>query len=196
MRKRAAALALGAVLLSAAGPPGRSGERLPYTLALRIRFETASPSASLADDAASSVLAELRAKGCFREVRLAPAEGVPEADVLLEMVLSEMQEEVRYEQSLAERAQPLDPGTAALGYAAVLSFQTSIALATLPGGNVARTGDFHVSAERRPRIAGDDARAGALLDALRDLARKTRSTLCKGSASKLAGEIEAARRAP
>jgi hypothetical protein len=196
MRRRTAALALGAALLSAAGPPLRSGERLAYTLALRIRFETASPSASLADEVASSVLAELRAKGCFREVRLAPSEGAPEADVLLELVLSEMREEVRYEQSVAERAQPLDPGTAALAYVATLSFQTSLALAALPGGDVARTGDFHVSVERRPRAVGDDARTGARMDAMRDLARKTRATLCKGSASKLAGAIEAVRRAP
>ncbi len=194
MRLRTAAIAILAATLVGGAP--RAAERLPYALELRIRFEGNAPSASVADDAAAAVLAELRSNGCFRDARVAPAKETPDADVLLDLLISGIQEEVRYEQSLAERAQPLDGDAVAMGYSVMLSFQVDLKLAALPGGTVARSDRFHVAAERRPRTPADDAREGAKTEAMIDLARKTRKAVCKGSMSKLAGKIEEARRAP
>ncbi len=196
MRRLAAVLLSAAALSWTGAAPSHAAERLPLSLALRIRFEGGSPSARLADDVAATVLAEFRAKGCFRDASVAPAEGIPGGDALLEVTLSQVHEETRYEQSLAERAQPQDVSATALGYAALLALRADLKLAALPSGEVVRTGGFHVAVERRPRMAGDDARAGARIDAMRDLARKTRSTICRGSVAKLEREIEAARGAP
>jgi hypothetical protein len=196
VRRSLPTLLLAAVALSTGGTPTLGDERLPYELAVRIGFGTEPGAVSLADDVAQALLPDLRAQGCFREVHLAAAQGVPEGDVLLDLTLSEIHEELRYEQSLAQRAQPIEPGAAALAYVAVFSLHAVLRLAALPSGTVVRESQFHVAAERRPRTPEDDARAGARIDALRDLTRKARGALCRGSRSKLSRGIEEARRAP
>jgi hypothetical protein len=196
VRRLRPALLLAAAALLAGATRALGEEPLPYDLAVRIGFGSDPGAASLADDVARTLVPELRARGCFREVHLASADGAPEGDALLEVTLSEIRDEVRYEQSLAERAQPIDAAEAALSCVAALSLHAVLRLAALPGGNVVRESGFHVSTTRRPRAPGDDARAGARIDALRDLSRKARSSLCKGSRSKLARAIEEARRAP
>jgi hypothetical protein len=197
MRVPGSALSFLAALALAAGlAAGSPDERLPFDLAVRMRYGAEPGSESLLDAAADALLPELRAKGCFRDVHLAPPEGVPEADVLMEVTISEVREETRYEQSVAQRAQPVDAAQAALGLVAVFSLRADIRLASIPGGTVVREDGFQASAERRPRSAGDDAEAGVRADVLLDLARRARAKLCHGSRSRFARAIEEARRAP
>jgi hypothetical protein len=196
MRRSRVPLVLAAALLAGAAVPDYGGERLPYHLAVRVGFGTEGGSASLSDDAARALVADLSAKGCFRDVLLAPTEGAPETELLLEVTLSDVLEEVRYEQSLAERVRPRDAVEAAMGRAARLSFRTDLRLAALPSGALVRQSGFRVGAERRPRTPGEDAREGARADATLDLARKVRSDLCRASGSRLKREIEAVRRVP
>jgi hypothetical protein len=188
-------LVLAAVLLAGNGAPGHAGERLPFRLAVRIGSASPEASTSFADDAARAIIAELQAKGCFRAVVPAAAGGAPDTDLLLDVTLSDLRDEIRYDQSLAERAQPTDATEVAVGNEALLSFRTEIVLAALPGGAVVRKAGFDVQAVRRPRVPGDDARAGAQTEAIRELARKSRSGICRGSGAKLKRDIEIARTA-
>jgi len=187
---------LAAAAIVAAGSGVCSDERIPVDLALRVAYGAEPGPESLLDDVAHVLLAELRAKGCFRGVAPAAPGRAPEADVLLEVMLSEVREETRFEQSLAERAQAADATATAVGVVATFALRVDYRLAAVPGGTVVRDGGFRVSGERRPRYAGDDARAGARGEALLDLARRTRAKLNHGSPAKLARAIEEARRAP
>ncbi len=176
---------------------GAGEERLPFDVAVRVGFEGESAgSASLRDDIAQALLAELRARGCFRSCRAAPAGETPRADLLLDVSLADLVEEVRYDQSLAERTRPVDPEQNLLGYSALLSLEVELRLGALPGGAPVRDARFHVRAERRPRMPGDDAREGARTDLLLDLARRARAEACRGSGKKLARSIAATRGVP
>jgi hypothetical protein len=195
-RRLAVALLAASQAWASGAAAGSAEPRLPYDLAVRIRFGAGPGSASLLDDAADALLPELRAKGCFRAVSLAEPAGVPEGDVLMEVTLSEVREETRYEQSVAERAQPIDAAQAALGLVAAFSLRAQIRLASIPGGTVVREAGFGAAAERRPRSPGDDAQAGVRAEALLDFARRARAKLCHGSMSRLSRDIDEARRTP
>ena len=176
---------------------GAGEERLLFDVAVRVGFEgEAAGSASLRDDVAQALLAELRARGCFRSCRAAPYGETPRADLLLDVILKDLVEEVRYDQSLAEQARPQDPEQSLLGYSAMLSLEVEVSLAALPGGALVRDARLHVRAERRPRMPGDDARAAARADLLLDLARRARAEACRGSRKKLARGIASARGVP
>jgi hypothetical protein len=196
MRRPTVRLLFAAAILAARPSSGFGSERLPFDLAVRVAAGSDGGSASLGEDAARALVTDLSARGCFRGVRLAPDEGPADGDLILLVTLSDVREDVRYEQSLAERAQPRDEVEAALAHVAHLSFHTELKLAAIPGGAVVTASEFRVSGERRPRTPGDDAREGVRSDAILDLARRTRAAICRGSTSRLERAIEAARTAP
>jgi len=180
-------------LAFAAGPA-------PYTLAVRVElrgpgFET------FRSDADYLSVGAIDGSGCFaRVVPLDEQAGEPlaaaataQADLLLIVTLSDVEDELEYEISMAERNAPnAQPQTRQMKVAH-LDVQVAARLLTVDGELIVDDRDFHVGASHRP-VLDEDPRLEAQTDALGQIARTLRKWVCKGGARRLDKAIRTARR--
>ncbi len=186
----AAALLVGVLLAASRTAAGR--ERLPYDVAVQVEYAGPPGSRTLLDEVGGSLVDELAARGCFRSFRLVPPAAKPPEDALvLRVSLDDLRDELRYDQSLAQQAQPGEPGDS-LQYSALFSVEVRLALLAPPGAAVVREKEFRESVRRRPLTVGEDAREAARSEAILELARKARASLCHGSPDSLRRSLDAA----
>lgn len=180
------------LLALAAASSSSAGERLAWDVDVRVVHGAEPGSEELRQEIERGILAELNAKGCFHAFRPAadPEEREP-APLLLEVTLAAVREETRYDQSQAERINPIDQVETALGYAEVVEATLGIRLAVTAGNATIREDSFRRFVERRPMTVQEDARQRARQEMVKEVARETRSVVCRGSSAKLDREIRA-----
>ncbi len=182
-------LAALAVLLSGAAARGP----LPWSVRVAVGWGDGPGSVALLEQAEAALLSELNARGCFREFRAAGAEGEEaEPGILLEVTIWGLEEETRYDQSMAERIRPIDVVETALGETARIEASVRIRLVAAPAGRAIREDSLRESAASGPLSPGDEARARARAEFAKEVARRARALLCKGSAARLEEQVRAA----
>lgn len=188
------ALALGFLALLASFLPGRADpRRLPWSVDVAVGWGRGPGALSLLEETEAALLSELGARGCFREFRpVRTGEEGLAPGILLELTISDVEEETRHEQSMAERLAPTDPLAAALGRAAVLEAAVHLRLSVVPEGIALREESFRESVMRRPASPGEDIHAAARDEFVREVARRSRAVLCKRASARMEERIRAA----
>jgi hypothetical protein len=171
-RPGAAAAALVLVAVTAATPAPAAKSTAPYRVALDVRWGRGAGSDEFRTDLAESLAAKLAAD-CFAGV----SEAGPDesgADLVLTVVLSDVADETRFDDTIAGTLQPGDP-TNELRREARFAATVDAKLATRVAGEVVATKHFIAHVVHRPIYVGEDpqatARAQAIDGAVRDLAR-------------------------
>jgi hypothetical protein len=172
----AAVLALAAgVAASTSDAEGRAAAPAPVHAALVVQWGHGAGSDAYRDDFARA-LAQALGSRCFATVLVAdPGAEVPGVDVVLDVVLSDIFDEIRFDDSIATALQPGEPNQE-LRRVAQFSMTIDAALTPAAGGRTIAAKRFVVNEERRPLYVGEDplatVRTEAIRDAVRDLVRK------------------------
>lgn len=193
LRGRPVALLAGAIFFL--GVASRAtAEPLPFALSVQVSFAESSPSPTLRDEIERRILDVVGSRACFASARAVPPDETdrPPGDLLLDLVLGEVRDETRYDQTLAGAMNPDDPD-AQIQYSVVLSIQVSERIVALPGGVQLRAQRFRPQVERRPMYIGDDARSFAKEELLSILAKRAASIACDVSKKKAKQAVDAAR---
>lgn len=172
-------------------------EPFPYSVAVKVRFDSQVGSERLIENLEKRLAFELSRRGCYREVVEGAGEEEGRADLLALLTLGEVEEETIFEATVAQRERALDPETRrrlVAEFSAVVTFQ--LVLSTEQ--RIVRSSRAKITKAVRPIVPGHEedwarreARARAV-DRIVDIATKQ---VCKGSSGRLAKEIEQARAA-
>lgn len=183
------ALGLGLCLSCAAG----AADRHPYHLAVETRWGPGAGSDAFRADVGRA-LSESFAGGCFAEVSLVEdARPATEADLLLVVVLSGVEDETRFEDSIATALQPGEPSKE---LRRVAHFEVVVdATLQSPAGGVVQSKRLVASISRRPVMVGEDPQMMARSEAVDRIVADLTKTYCKGG-DKLERKIKAALAAP
>lgn len=173
------------------GSPAAKGKPLPYKLGVRVTHgESAGPAAMLAD-LRRGLLEALNNAACFESVRVVDG-AVSNADLLLEVVIIDIEEQTRYGISMATLSSPnTEPGTDKQLVATVRG-AFRVELLTVPASARIRSREFIQVGSHRP-VLNEDPRAEARWEMLNEAVRSLRVFACKGSEKKVARAIEQAR---
>lgn len=192
-RARAVALAGASLFFVLTATP--AAEPAPYSLAVEVAFPDGAASPTLAEEVVRRLVETLAARACFASVRSVPADGSrPDTDLLLHLDLWDIQDETRYDDSLAGFNNQDDPD-AKLRYTVVLSVQVLGRLLALPGDVEVGHQRFRPEVSHRPMYQGEDVRRAVKDEMMNTLARRTASLACGASQKKMRRAVEAARSA-
>lgn len=194
-----AALALGASLILgwAARTPVRAEAPGPGAHRLHVTVEWGERSGpeTLRRELAAELLAALEHAGCMARVAGADAAAAPRepADLELRLLLSEFEEEVRHDGSLAQTyASRKPPGSARETARLAVDVALRLTLAGPPEA-VVRERSFRHGTAHRP-LFDEDPRETARAQLVEELVARARSFVCRGGGRKLEREIDEARR--
>lgn len=185
-RASLAVLSIVSVGLLAAGG-GR--DPLPYALALQVTAGEERVSEGLREDIERSILAELGARGCVREIRRSEPGAEPRADLLLKVSLDGIEEEIRYEPGIAELSSG-SPDTLER-YVARFHVTARLEILALRDSAPVWAKRVRVGADRRPMTRDEDVAAAARAQAVEQLTQEARRALCGGGRRKIQKKLEA-----
>lgn len=183
-----------ALVVLPATPALAGGGPAPYSVVVDVAFGPEGGPASLRDDIVRGLLRELDRNRCFASVARLQPDVEPQADLLLRLVITELEDRTEYEISLAQRDSPNTTPSEKRRLIARLEAQVRQEIWTLPEENLARVRRFKANAAYRP-LFNEDGRYEVELRLVDDLVRSTRAFACKGGAKKLTREVERARNA-
>lgn len=180
-----AALLAGVCAASAA-----TAATVPYHAVLEVKWGEGEGSEAFRTDLGHA-LADGMSNGCFTSVVLADgdADGA-RGDLLLSVLLSHVQEDVRYEDTIAGALQPGEP-TRELRRVADFEVTVDSALETLAARRPIASKRLTAGIARRPMIPGEDAAAVARQLAVERIVSDLRKAYCRGGA-KLQRKVERA----
>ena len=171
-------------------PVTAAKEIAPYHVALDVSWGEGAGSDAFRDDLSRS-LAQALASRCFTGVAIAGRDSAAEsAELVFDIVLSDVVDETRFDDSIAGALQPGEP-TQELRR--VTYFEVTVDATLAARGNAALVNRKHLVAHvsRRPVYVGEDAQATARAEAIDDIVRDlTRALGCGGD--KLARKIRGA----
>lgn len=165
---------LGLLLATAAPPP-----------TVLVRLSDAAGPEWWREQVEAGLLAELNRSGCLDS----------RERLRLEVQLGRMEEETRFDISLAARLNPDRPPEAAHAYDALLRYAARFRLVLEPEERELRVHDVTRELTKRPRLS-EDAGAALRVDAVQDAVDAARRFACKWRGRKLEREIARARAAP
>ena len=181
----------GAPLGAAAG----EGGTYPHSVALDVAYAPPAGPRSLLDAFESGLFGRLTTLGCFEQVVPLDSGDLPETDFVLRVTLFEFSEEVHYGASIAQRADPVDPGVRQhLVAEFVLAAYSELVMR--PDDLTVRSVTRRTKKQVRPLMPGHEdeyARDEARRQGVKELVFSTASKICKGSPQKLEKQIEQAR---
>ena len=173
------------------GSPAAKGKPLPYKLGVRVTHGKPAGPAAMRADLRRGLLEALNNAACFESVRGVDA-AASNTDLLLEVVIIDIEEETRYDISMATLSSPnTEPGTDKQLVATVRG-EFHVELLTVPASARIRSRKFIHIGSHRP-ILNEDPRAEARWEMLNEAVRSLRVFACKGSEKKVARAIEQAR---
>ena len=176
----------------AAAASAAAADPAPYRLALEVEYGHPRGPASFLGELLGALRAELHESGCFHEI--APPSASPgQDDLLFVLTLDNFQYETRYETSLGERAASDNPEIERY-VVAYASATVVMEVRTAAGGALLRERRSHLQSSWRPRI-DEDPRAMAREELIKDLVRRSRKFVCKGSPKQWEKELQRAGRA-
>ncbi len=162
----------------------------PYNVALAVGWGAGAGSDAFRDDLSRS-LAQVLASRCFTGVAMAGSDSAAEtAELVFDVVLSDVVDETRFDDSIAGALQPGEP---AQELRHVTYFEVTVDAALTARASGASVNRKHLVAHvsRRPVYVGEDARTTARAEAIDDIVRDlTRALGCGGD--KLARKIRGA----
>lgn len=184
----AARRALIALAVVAAASARASEPSTPYRVAVSVRWGSHGGSEAFRADLARRLAGTLE---CFARVELSDeGRAAPDADLLLEVVLSDLLEETRYDDTISDTLQSEDPAHE-LRREARFEVTMDATLATRATGTVVRRKHARAHAARRPVFIGEDPQEYARAEAVDGIIRDVRKAACRDGA-KLAREVAAA----
>lgn len=189
------ALALSVAVVWPPHAAGAAGtEPLPYTLSVRVVDAGEAGPTGFRRQVERATVRAVRASGCVREVRAfrdtAGADADNDVDVELRVELADLEEEIRFDEGIVERARR--PSAGDPGLEATLEVTVSVRLRV--SGEGLRRRRFRHTGERRPLGRGEDAIGFLRAQAARAIAGAATKLPCKGSRRKLRRRIERALR--
>ncbi len=159
--------------------------RLPHAMTIEITADDGDISRGFLDDLEAEMLGEFRRLGCLESVQAASSAEAADADLVLRIRLTHWLDELRYEQSLADASGGQRDAEIAMRREAVLAMDVSLDVRLRGDSTPLKDDAFHVRTTWRPRLPGEDARDGARVHTIRDLARKTRKAVCDGLGARI-----------
>lgn len=200
MRPLRPSLVAAAALLLLSSPAAVADDApAPFDVALRVVYDGAGHD-SFREEVELQLVAALDVAHCFpRLVVLDPgddpvATALGEgADLLLEVVLSDLEDELEYDISQAQRDSPDATPDVARQHTARLEVDVAILLSTLdPPGRLVRDRSMRVRRTHRPNLY-EDPRTEALFELLDEISGSVERLVCKGKPSKMVKQVEQAR---
>ena len=187
----AARRALAAAAL--AGVSGLASGAAPATLppaALSVQWGSNAGSDSFRSDF-THALADALGRACLsRIVVVEDAAVLPETPLRVSIVLSDVVDEIEFEDTLAGTLQSEDPGHE-LRRVARYEVSMDAALETTESGALIRHRRSRAHVYRRPMVLGEDPRAYAQGEVIEDLVKEVKKGICKDG-EKLARDVDAA----
>jgi hypothetical protein len=171
--------------------PGAAAKDIaPFHMALAVRWGAGAGSDAFLDDLSRSLAATL-ATGCFATVSIAPSDGSGHgADLDFEVVLSNVVDETRFDDSVAGTMQPGEP-TKELGRTTHFEVTVDARLSARVNGALVHHKHLVANVSRRPIYVGEDAQATARAEAIDNIVRDLSRALGCGKA-KLAQKVREA----
>lgn len=140
----------------------------PFRVALVVHWGAGAGSDVFRDDLARTVAAEFATR-CFASVVMADPGGVAEdADLVFDVLLSDVFDETRFDDSIATTLEPGEP-TKELRRVAYFSVAVDAELSARASGRAVTRKKFIIHEERRPVFIGEDPQATARLQAIRSV---------------------------
>jgi hypothetical protein len=162
------ALAAGSAVLLFTVPTS-ANEVAPFRTALVVRWGASAGSDAFRDELEHAAAASLATR-CFAGVAVADRDaGSGDTDLVLVLGLSEVVDEIRYDDSIAGALQPGEP-TQELRRVARFTVAVDAELTTRESATTVRRKHFVVNAVRRPMFVGEDPQATVRAQAIRDVA--------------------------
>jgi tripartite-type tricarboxylate transporter receptor subunit TctC len=176
-RRRRVATALLALTTIAA----QAKEIAPYRAELIVQWGRGAGSDVFRDELARTVAQRL-ATGCFKDVRIAERqEAESDAELTYTIVLSDVIDETRFDDTIAAALQPGEP-TKELRRVAYFEITADAILTARANGAVISRKHMVAHAERRPIYVGEDPQAFARAEAVGDVVDTLTRALSCGSA--------------
>jgi hypothetical protein len=146
----------------------------PFRTALAVRWGAGAGSDAFRDDLARTLAARL-AERCFASVTLVDRDPPPpEAELVFSVVLSNVVDETRFDDSISTTLQPGEPGKE-LRHVSQFEVTVDAALSARETGALVRRKHLVAIVSRRPMYPGEDAQISARFEAIdnivADLAR-------------------------
>lgn len=163
---RLAALACGGLTLLA--QHAHAKEATPFRAALAVRWGTDAGSDAFREDLSRALAARL-AGGCFAGIVIADGDQAPaDADLAFTVVLSNVVDETRFDDSITTTLQPGEP---AKELRRVARFEVTVdaTLSARKTGTLVRRKHFVASVSRRPIYVGEDPQANARAEVIDDI---------------------------
>jgi hypothetical protein len=156
-------------------------EIAPYRADLIVHWGRGAGSEVFRDELARTVAQHL-ATGCFQDVRIAEREdGESDAELTYTIVLSDVIDETRFDDTIAGALQPGEP-TKELRRVAYFEITADATLTARANGAVVSRKHMVAHAERRPIYVGEDPQAFARAEATGDVVDTLTRALSCGSA--------------
>jgi len=175
-------LALSACGLVAIGVSGATAKDIaPFRIALDVRWGAGAGSDAFRDDLSRSLAASL-ATGCFAGVVTARSDSVEDNnDVVFDVVLSDVHDETRFDDSIAGTLQPGEPAKE-LRRVSYFEVTVDASLTTRVGGALVQKKHLVARVSRRPVYVGEDVQATVRAEAIDSIVRDlTRALGCGGA---------------
>jgi len=168
-----------AATLSAMPAPAKS--IAPFRVALLVHWGAGAGSDMFRDELARTVAAELATR-CFTSVVIAdPGAVADDADLVLDVILSGVFDETRFDDPIAGVLEPGEP-TKELRRVAYFSVGVDAELSTRASGAPVSRKQFTIHEERRPIFIGEDPQATVRVQAIRQVVGSLAKGLDCGSA--------------
>jgi hypothetical protein len=185
-------LTLFSLLVASFAAPWAGDTPLPYDLTVHVEYGPDGGPEMFREELVRELALSLQRHRCFRSVETEAPEEPDGDDLMLRVYVASVVEEVEWDMSIASRSSPDGQAVAERSHTATIKVDTVADVGTLAEGASVRSKRFKKTGRHRPMVA-TDARYEARLDAVDDLVRLVRSFACRGSETKWAREIAAAR---
>jgi hypothetical protein len=171
-------------------PSAPAKELAPFRVALAVRWGPGAGSDAFLDDL-SRALASTLATGCFATVTIAPPGGAgAPADLDYDIVLANVVDEIRFDDSIAGALQPGEP-TKELQRTTHFEVTVDARLSARVNGALVNAKHLVAHVSHRPVYVGEDPQAAARAEAIEDITRDLTRALGCGKA-KLKEKVRAA----
>ena len=152
----------------------------PFRTALTVRWGAGAGSDAFRDELSRSLAASLAGR-CIESVAAFEHEPSPEAELIFSVVLSDVVDETRFDDSIATTLQPGEPAKE-LRHLAHFQVTVDATLSTRETGTVVRRKHLVANVSVRPVYPGEDAQATARYEVIRNIvADLSRALGCGGA---------------
>jgi len=164
-------------------------DEAPYRLSVEVEYGHPRGPESFRSELLGSLRSELYRSGCFREIAL-PSGSPGQDDLFFVLTLDDFQYETRYETSLGDRAASDNPAIERY-VVAHASATVGMEVRTAAAGAIVRERTTHLVSSWRP-VVDEDPRTMARERLIKDLVRRSRKFVCKGSPKQWEKELQRA----